>query len=167
MSFTYTSPNTGVSFVFNNTPVSSTAAQDMCQRYGGNLVSYTGLAEQQEVEAAFIERGDLVPQFHESYWTGLYSPTLKPPQFKWNDPLSGPLNWTHWGVFTMPEGNSSEPNNMLGGENCGAANASQSYRNAWGWMDANCNTRMPFMCRLNSEWHYLLCLISNRSRTVV
>jgi hypothetical protein len=149
-SFNYTSPNTGVTFVFNNTPVSSTAAQQQCQIYGGNLATFMSLEEQQEIEAAFVARGDLVPEFHQSYWLGLYTAELKPPQFMWNDQLSGKLNWTHWGMYRTPDGNISEPNNMFGQENCGAANASQTYSDAWGWMDINCNIRMPFMCRLNS-----------------
>jgi hypothetical protein len=147
----YTSVNTGTQFVFNNTPVSTTAAQESCQTYGGNLVWYASLEEQQEVEAAFIERGNLVPSFHGSYWMGLSTAVLKPPQFAWGDVLAGKLNWTHWGSFATPEGNFSEPNNLSGQEFCGAANASQEFGSAWGWMDANCNTRMTFMCRLNRE----------------
>jgi hypothetical protein len=150
-SFNYTSPNTGVTFVFNNTPVSSTAAQQQCQMYGGNLVSYMSLEEQQEVEAVFIERGDLVPSFHESYWLGLYSASVKPAQFNWADQLSGTLNWTHWGVYKWEGETAQEPNNLFGQENCGAANATQVYQDAFGWMDLNCNIRMPFMCRLIGE----------------
>ena len=149
--FNYTSPNTGVTFVFNNTAVSSTAAQQQCQSYGGNLVSFMSLEEQQEVEAAFVERGDLVSEFHGSYWMGLATPSLKPPAFNWADQLSGMLNWTHWGVLSLGEENVTEPNNFFGQESCGAANGTQAYDGAWGWMDVNCNIRMPFMCRLNSE----------------
>lgn len=105
-----------------------------------------------EVEAAYIERGDLVPDVHRSYWMGLYASVLKPPQFMWNDVLSGALNWTHWGTYTSEQGTFGEPNNLQGQENCGAANASQAYDSAFGWMDANCNIKMPFLCRLNSGW---------------
>ena len=147
----YTSVNTGTQFVFNNTPVASAAAQESCQSYGGSLVWYASLEEQQEVEAAFIERGNIVPSFHGSYWMGLATAVLKPPQFAWGDVLASKLNWTHWGSFATPEGNFSEPNNLSGQEFCAAANASQEFGSAWGWMDANCNTRMTFMCRLNRE----------------
>jgi hypothetical protein len=98
-SFRYTSPNTGITFVFNNTPVSTTAAQQQCQAYGGNLASYTSLEEQQEVEVYFIEQGDLLTAYHGAYWTGLVAEVLKPPQFKWGDVLAAPLNWTHWGMY--------------------------------------------------------------------
>lgn len=138
--------------MFNNTPVSSTAAQQQCQLYGGNLVSYMSLEEQQEVEGVFIERGDLVPSYHESYWLGLYSASVRPAQFNWADQLSGTLNWTHWGVYKWEGETAQEPNNLFGQENCGAANATQTHQDAFGWMDLNCNIRMPFMCRLISEW---------------
>jgi hypothetical protein len=156
-SFNYTSPNTGTTFVFNNTPVSSSAAQQQCQAYGGNLVSYMSLEEQQEVEALFIERGDLLPSYHESYWLGLYTPTLKPAQFNWADQLSGTLNWTHWGTYKWEGETAAEPNNLFGQESCGAANASQAFQDAFGWMDINCNVRMPFMCRVVSEWPWHTC----------
>jgi hypothetical protein len=127
-------------------------AETYCNTLGGHLASWNSQAEQTEVEGYWIKAGLLLPLFHKAYWIGaVIGDEDMWPNFRWLDSLPGPNAsgvYQHWGYY-MPQ-NIIEPNNMFGQENCGAANASQTYSDAWGWMDINCNIRMPFMCRLNS-----------------
>ncbi len=97
-------------------------------------------------------QGLLYPTCHQSYWTGLTSVAW--PNFGWMDrslpaPDGSPRVYTHWGVFQP--GAIGEPNNMMGSELCGIANASQSYNSAWGWADVQC-----------SEPHIAICKIARR-----
>jgi hypothetical protein len=48
----------------------------------------------------------------------------------------------------MQPGAITEPNNITGTEMCGLGNYSQTYGSAWGWADADCSTRAPFICKV-------------------
>jgi hypothetical protein len=54
----------------------------------------------------------------------------------------------------MP-GNLTEPNGNWSGtavETCLVGNSSQAGLNGtWAWADANCTSKFPFLCRINSE----------------
>ena len=74
--------------------------------------------------------------------------TMKNPAFFWLDPTVTPLTaitaYKHWGTpATAPR----EPNNLFSPENCGGANASTAYQNAWGWADYMCTSEFVYMCR--------------------
>jgi hypothetical protein len=43
-------------------------------------------------------------------------------------------------------GTHREPNNIAGGEDCAGANATQMFEGLWGWADANCNLKFPYIC---------------------
>jgi hypothetical protein len=102
-----------------------------------------------------VLQGYLISLYHGSYWMGLSaSGSWAPNAFGWADfsPVSGPGTYTHWG--TDPDDGTKEPNNLNAPELCGAANASQVYDNpeAWGWSDAHCTRRLPFICKAIREW---------------
>lgn len=84
-----------------------------------------------------------------TYWTGLTATTW--PQFGWTDrslpALSEGDAYRHWGVYQP--GRLAEPNNMLGSELCGLANATQGYNSAWGWADAQCSEPHIFICKIS------------------
>ncbi len=113
------------------------------------------------MEAYYLDMGWLLPTFHRRYWIGVNATTLastspatmsggqvqtSPAKFAWLDKAAGaPYGqaYQHWGRA----GNILEPNNLLGSENCGLANASAAYSLAWGWADFNCKISAPFICK--------------------
>ncbi len=104
-----------------------------------------------EIEAYYLSLGVLLPTFHMQYWVGLVSNNATWPKFNWTDksvkPPSG-VTYIHWGrTDGVPE-----PTNYTGFETCGVANATQTYQQAWGWADAQCNTRNIFICKVQCEW---------------
>lgn len=131
-----------------------------------------------QVEAYFIEKGWLLPTFHKSYWIGLNatSPASRnpavsvggtlqtsPATFGWIDKSAGAPTgraYQHWGKA----GSASEPNNLLGSENCGVANASAKYSLAWGWADTSCKISLPFICKSQREW---MCCVSELLRPLL
>ncbi len=158
--YRFTHPDTQVPYVFNNTPVSSYDAQSQCNLYGGHLVWFASLQEQQQVEQAFIAMGYLFPTFHTNVWIGYRAAkaSTNPADFKLLDKTAGPQTYSHWGTYkpTPPGKDPQEPNNLSGGENCAVGNFSQVYNNASGWADASCGLRLPFLCRLYGGWEWLL-----------
>ncbi len=109
-----------------------------------------------------MDMGWLLPTFHKNYWIGLNATTpasrdpagmvagvlttSSPGHFAWLDQSAGAPGqgaYTHWGRA----GGLPEPNNLRGSENCGLANASQTYGAAWGWSDSNCRISAPFICK--------------------
>ena len=112
----------------------------MCQAVGGHLVTWSSLDEQLEVEQHFVKQGYLLPKFHRGYWTGLRANQW--PNFYWLD-ATARSNFKNWGVWAD---GSSEPKDRL--KTCGAGNYSLLTRGTWGWSGENCNTALPFMCRL-------------------
>jgi hypothetical protein len=153
--YNYTSNASGVTYVFNNTPVNSYDAQTACNTYGGHLVWFSSLQEQQEVERGFMAMGKLLPTFHTSYWIGYRAgkASINPADFKILDKTAGAQTYAHWGTFKpAPAGKDpAEPNNLLGGENCAVGNFTEMYANASGWADASCGLRLPFVCKLLGE----------------
>ncbi len=98
-------------------------------------------------------QGLLFPTCHAAYWTGLTSNSW--PRFGWTDRSLPALAdsdgvYSHWGVYQP--GALAEPNNMLGSELCGLANATQSWNSAWGWADAQCSEPHIFICKIAREW---------------
>jgi hypothetical protein len=49
-------------------------------------------------------------------------------------------------------GTHREPNNIFGGEFCAGANATEAFMGLWGWADANCDLRFPYICEIAREW---------------
>jgi hypothetical protein len=156
---------TGQTYTLNTSFVSQADAQKQCACTGGHLVSYTSLDEQQQIEAYYLDKGWLLPTFHRRYWIGLNATTpastspatvtagqlqTSPARFAWLDKSAGmPYGkaYAQWGKA----GSFAEPNNLLGSENCGLANASQTYALAWGWSDSSCRISAPFICKTQRE----------------
>jgi hypothetical protein len=42
----------------------------------------------------------------------------------------------------------AEPNNMKGDESCAGANATQTFKGAFGWSDESCSVEAPFICKV-------------------
>jgi hypothetical protein len=87
-----------------------------------------------------------------TYPAGSEADTM-PPRHRWIDPLAA-LAYQHWGNWTDDEG-LPEPNNLYGGEFCGAANATERHGGAYGWADVSCNRPGAFMCKIIREWPML------------
>jgi hypothetical protein len=127
----------GARFVYNSTQFDFLAATAACQGMGGTLVVYMSLQEQAEVETALIKQGALEESYYGFYWIG-YRVTSIWPNFV---PLSSSRpTYTHWGK--------GQPDSRTGMELCAGANFSMSYQGAWGWADAPCGRKAPFICRL-------------------
>jgi hypothetical protein len=125
-----------------------------------------------QVEANLIASGALLAEWTETYWMGL---TASPwPKFSWLDKsvpapsaaggLGGMTNprslsvclfmtrpiclhagtYAHWGVYQP--GDSLEPNQLTGNENCGLANYTMGYGGAFGWADAPCESFHASIC---------------------
>ena len=60
-------------YTFYNQFVSQSAAERICQDAGGHLAAFNTLAEQKEVESAYIAQGLLLPDYHKHYWLGMGS----------------------------------------------------------------------------------------------
>jgi hypothetical protein len=52
--------------------------------------------------------------------------------------------YAHWGVYQP--GDSLEPNQLTGNENCGLANYTMGYGGAFGWADAPCESFRASIC---------------------
>lgn len=113
-----------------------TQAQRGCNDLGGHLVSWKGLIEQVEVEQYYVNYGVLLPYFHKGYWTGLTADSW--PNFMWVDKTAGEVDYTHWGT--------NEPKSMS--NLCGIGNHTAEYEGAWGWADASCTARYPYICKM-------------------
>lgn len=143
--FLYASNNTLATYLLNTTPISLPDAQASCIASGGMLVAYAGLDEQAEVEAVFEGRGNFIPAFHGSYWMGL-STSSWPDFSRWMDGKV-PMMYEHWGNWTDCDG-FPEPNNIFGDENCVAANSTEAFEGVYGWSDAHCSRKLPFVCKI-------------------
>jgi hypothetical protein len=129
------------------------AAEQFCNDQGGHLASFGSIGEQKDAELYFQNQGLLLPTFHTAYWLGLQSDVW--PKFYWVDnvtPNPEGTAYKHWGAYVVSGRNLSEPNNLAGTETCGAGNLTQSYGQASGWADADCNLKLPFMCRIRRGW---------------
>jgi hypothetical protein len=143
--FHYTSPGSGSTYVFNNTPVTQSAAAQACKDYGAAPVSFKSLDEQLEVEAHFLGTGRLLADAHKAYWLGLKAASW--PAWAWVDKTAGAYNpglYNNWFLG----GGVTEPNNLAPPELCVVANASEVQRDAWGWADTSCGGRFPYMCKV-------------------
>jgi hypothetical protein len=146
----YTNDTTGISYLLNTQPTNFTAAEQYCNDNGGHLIGLGSLEEQEEVESYYVNQGQLFPHYHQVYWNGLKAQSW--PRFSWIDnvtPMPSGSNYRHWGTYQP--GNIAEPNSLVPGENCGVCNYTQSYGNAWGWADANCDNEFAFLCKIPSE----------------
>ncbi len=146
----YTSNRTGTTYALNTTWTTFADAENTCNGYGGHLVAWKSVTEQQEVEGYYLRQGYLLPTYHENYWLGLNTSAGAWPRFNWTERTVAPPGsgaYQHWG---RPEGGVPEPNNNRVGL-CGVANASLSYTNAWGWADTMCNMTNAFICRMQRE----------------
>jgi hypothetical protein len=106
------------------------------------------------VEQYFMDMGDLLPTFAPSYWLGLVSSPAAWPVFRWLDGSPTPTDNTyqHWGLELPSE--VFEPN---ANASCAVGNYSQSADSpsAFGWSDAACGLRLPFMCRKQPRGAYV------------
>ena len=106
---------------------------------------------QVEVEQFFIDGGWLFPKYHINYWTGL----RQRPGGRWNFtdttiPSPSFRTYSNWG--TDGATNLTEPQNQLGNERCGVANATMAIEGAWGWNDYPCNATFVHICRIMRGW---------------
>jgi hypothetical protein len=123
-------------------------AEEQCQGLRGYLATWTTLAKQQEVEAAFTSRGVLSSNIN-FYWMGLrINGQDLWPRFTWTTSGLTPKQAKHeqWGTF-MP-GQHKEPNQIFPAEDCAGANQTEAFRGAWGWADINCYTLGHFICEV-------------------
>jgi hypothetical protein len=94
-------------------------------------------------------QGYLLPTYHGSYWMGLSKDANG---WGWADysPAPSADSYMHWGT---DDNGVDEPNNVYAPENCAASNYSQAFGqpSAWGWSDARCRTKLPFICRTMRE----------------
>jgi hypothetical protein len=99
--YAYVSPNSLATYVLNTSRLPFVEAQATCNAQGGHLVYYDSLAEQSEVEAAFVSRGAFIPSYHKFYWIGYR--TLDWPNFVWvnNDSRADNVvsKYSHWGTY--------------------------------------------------------------------
>ena len=161
----YTSTKTGNTYALNTTWTSFVEAENTCNGYGGHLVAWKSVTEQQEVEGYYLKQGYLLPTDHDNYWLGLNTSAGTWPKFNWTErtvaaPGSGA--YQHWG---RPEGGVPEPNNNRVGL-CGVANASLTYTNAWGWADTVCNMTNVFICRMQREFRALAALFIELAHSI-
>jgi hypothetical protein len=77
------SQSSGFTYILNTTATTAPDAAATCNSYGGQLVAYRSLAEQQEVESYYQELGVLLPTFHKQYWVGLVTNNQSWPIFNW------------------------------------------------------------------------------------
>ncbi len=56
--------------------------------------------------------------------------------------------YTKWGTSETTQ----EPDNLMGSENCGAANYTESDDTmVWGWSDVGCQVQLPVICKVPGE----------------
>jgi hypothetical protein len=92
------------------------------------------------------------PTIRRTYWIGLKTNSW--PDFQWVATNSSPV-YMHWGTYIADlDPPTPEPNNLAGQEFCGGANSSEAWgaEQAFGWSDEDCEMRLPFMCKVASEW---------------
>jgi hypothetical protein len=75
------SSSANVTFLLNTAQLTQTQAERACQQRGGHLAAFLTTAEQQEVQGWFMAAGHLLPSFHHSFWIGMQTESLLPPQF--------------------------------------------------------------------------------------
>lgn len=146
--FYYTSPKTRAQYMLNTSADTFNNAETACNLLGGHLAMFESLSEQQEVEAAFISDGGLIPSFHQNYWFGLEATDW--PQFEWMDrtvPMPTRRSYSHW--------IKNAPFNKM--NSCVLSSWNSSYTNAWGWVDADCERRLVYICEVSSEYPKLGC----------
>jgi hypothetical protein len=141
--FTYHSLKTGDNYLLSTIKANSSDAQIRCNKFGGHLVTWGSLAEQQDSEHWFIQAGFLIPSFHMHYYIGYRS--FQYPRFA---PLDKTYrnNYTHWG--------DGFPNRQ---QQCAHAHVNLQYQSAWGWEDVPCSPPKVFMCKAVSEWRASHC----------
>jgi hypothetical protein len=155
----FTSLTSSNTYMINTTAVNRYQAEESCAAQGGHVVSFTSITEQFEVEHYFIDQGVLLPEYHSSYWLGLYIPQVSTnfwPNFKWLDGMADPSNpslqtdkYAHWGRLVLGDGSiRNEPNNLDAPEFCVTANWTQTFDSVWGWSDQNCDDYHIFMCKV-------------------
>jgi hypothetical protein len=139
----YTSPKTRTAYLLNTSADSQPGAEAACNAFGGHLVLYNSLAEQQEVERALIFEGGLIGSFHKNYWVGLV--VTEWPAFEWLDrtlPLPSNRTYVHWGKGQPNEGTAQ----------CAVAQWNSSYGMAWGWGDdCDCDAPQVYVCEKSCE----------------
>jgi hypothetical protein len=103
------------------------------------------------VEVAFQSKFQLQPPYHGAYWMG-----LRIKKGAWNKTGFTPLDNAYATVYREPNASiytawaTGEPNNARSNELCSVGN--WTMRNgsveAWGWQDAQCQQRLPAICKL-------------------
>ena len=94
----------------------------------------------------FISNGYMLVDYYKVYWLGMRAEPF--PDYKWLDPGADILqlssSYKHWGV--TDEGREPQAGKGMVKE-CGVANASLSYEDAWGWSAEGCANKNVFMCK--------------------
>jgi hypothetical protein len=149
--YVYVSNTTSATYILNTSMLDFASASQTCNDIGGNLVYYSTVEEQLEVEQHFASRRELLAEYnHGFYWIGYRAQGN--PAFDWVDPQALGIEYSHWGTY-MPLGQ-PEPNNLMAPENCAGANATETLPDgAFGWSDEACSIKAQFICKVLRECH--------------
>jgi hypothetical protein len=145
--YVYVSNATNATYVLNTSATDFTAAGQLCNDMGGYLAAWTGTAEQAEVERYFAGASYFVESWHRSYWLGVRQ-AGPGGDFYWVDPRASVAGnaYSHW-AEDQPDGVDSASGA------CAAANSSYvAEQRAYMWSDADCGSRLPFVCKIMRGW---------------
>jgi hypothetical protein len=100
-------------------------------------------------------QGIMFPTYIKHYWIGLVANSTRfgNYNFAWSDPATPPPttgSYIHWGRV-RPSNLALQPDNFYTMENCGVANYTETFVDAFGWSDCQCNLTAPFICRMSRE----------------
>ena len=129
-------------FEYNANALSNRAAEEACRRSGGHLASIHSQDEQDTV-AALIPDGAWPAG---RAWNGFHDRHAEQGcdglGFIWTD--GSPTDYTNW--------DDGEPNDWLGGgphcDGTGGEDCTEMYHGGTSWNDLDCDTEMPFVCKL-------------------
>jgi hypothetical protein len=126
------------SFEYNDDPLTNHAAEDACLRNGGHLASIHSQDEQDTIAALIPDGGRAWNGFHDRH----AEQGCDDLGFIWTD--GSPTDYTNWA-----EG---EPNDWLSGsphcDGTGNEDCTEMWRGGASWNDLNCDTEMPFVCKI-------------------
>lgn len=149
--YNYTSPVTGSKYHMVSAPANGLIAEANCNSLGGHLVVYETKAEQQEVEAEFIQQGALLAAYQGAYWLGLQAEPY--PEFHWLDrTIASPSNVTYINWADGQPG-AQEDSNFCATANASLARVSSATAIAagaepWGWQSYDCTQAQVYICQV-------------------
>jgi hypothetical protein len=135
--FTFTSPSTGLTYIFSTFKKTWADAETFCQTQGGHLVAYSSSSQQREVEQAFVGDGNLLPYYHAAYHVGL----TKTSTWNYTDYFFRRTSYLPW-----------DKNQPTGAGTCGVANTRTQRNGIFMFNDASCTVERPFICLIHCKW---------------